>query len=229
MLPLHRCLRASLAVSSGLGARSQRFEDFLALVAEFGGACLVEVKGGDHAIIEDAAETALRSPLPHAALTWIGFDLDVMAAVKRRLPGFQVYHVVEPALASASPRAADSPRSGERLGSPRGSHAASPRPGSIEGRRAQFRRLVDAIVEAGLDGIDCYADRALLDASLLQYATAAGLGVGVWVWPSVLPGCDSAASWQHFASLGCCGFFTSDLPPAVWEWEAARARGSDGC
>lgn len=208
----------------GAGHRTQRFEEFLALVAKFGGACLVEVKGGDHAIIEDAATVALCSPLPPKDLTWIGFDLAVISALKWRLPNFKAYHVVDPPLASASPRGPNSPGSGERHGSPRGSAVMCPRPGSLMGRRAEFRRQVDAIVEAGLDGIDCYADRELLDTSLVQYAVAAGLKVGLWVWPTVLPDCDSPVSWQHFADLHC-DFFTSDLPQEVWQWEAANIRG----
>jgi hypothetical protein len=85
--------------------------------------------------------------------------------------------------------------------------------------------------ETGLDGIDFYADITLLDPStgLLQYAMDAKLSVGVWVWSSVLPGCDSPRSWQWFHDLNLSGypldFFTSDLPhPGIWEWEAGRGR-----
>ena len=53
-------------------------------------------------------------------------------------------------------------------------------------------------------------------------ARAAGLAVGVWVSKS-LPGCDLLPSWCEFAERGV-DFFTSDLPPAVWEWHASRGR-----
>jgi hypothetical protein len=65
---------------------AQRFDAFLELVSGFDGMCLVEVKGGDHGIIAGAVAVALNSALPKDQLVWIGFDLDVIAALKRHLP-----------------------------------------------------------------------------------------------------------------------------------------------
>ena len=72
----------------------------------------------------------------------------------------------------------------------------------------------------GLDGIDFDADLTLVTPAVLAHARAAGLAVGVWVSKS-LPGCDLLPSWREFAERGV-DFFTSDLPPAVWEWDRAR-------
>lgn len=159
--------------------------------------CLVEIKGGDHGIVEGAAAAALSSPLPRERLIWIGFDIEVMASMKRRLPQYQVYHVVN--VVRSSPRA---------------------RPAEV--RQGTAKQMIDAAAAAGLDGIDFDADLTLVTPAVLAHARAAGLAVGVWVSKS-LPGCDLLPSWREFAERGV-DFFTSDLPPAVWEWDRARAR-----
>lgn len=185
------------------GERLLRFDEFLLLVNSFGGSCLVEIKGKDHAIIDNAVSAALKSTLPSANLHWIGFDIEVMGAIKRRLPNYKTYYVVEPLLE-------DNSQDKSNL------RSLPLHSGKRSARAAEARRLCDEAVAAGLDGIDFYADPTLVERPLLEYARDRGLDVGVWVWRR-LPGCDTRKNWQTFHQLGI-DFFTSDLPPTICAW-----------
>ena len=99
--------------SSFSGERLLRFEDFLQLVGSFGQQCsaLVEVKGGEHAIVAPAAAIARQSlsagVVTPRQLRWIGFDLSVICALKARSPGSQCIHVVELTPAAKLPALVD--------------------------------------------------------------------------------------------------------------------------
>ena len=73
-------------------------------MGDHGRAAFVELKGGDLGIVEPAATAAEAAAalLPPGLLTWISFDAQLLAAMKRRLPQHAAYLV-----ASVDPDAAD--------------------------------------------------------------------------------------------------------------------------
>lgn len=181
----------------GGGQTLLTFDAFLALIAAHGGArCLVELKGGDSAIIDAAAEVALaRAALPFGerigpdCVIFIGFDMEVMLAMKRRLPAYRSYLVVDPCTVA------------EKL------------------------RQIASCKAGGLDGVDFCAQPADFDASVMGAAAEAGLDVGVWVWRKH-PETDTRASWDAFTELGITFFTSDLPPEIFsWQKSASSGAG----
>jgi glycerophosphoryl diester phosphodiesterase len=77
-------------------------------------------------------------------------------------------------------------------------------------------------VEAGLDGVDLNAG-AHVSKELVQWLHARGKKVAVWVYraPAIN---DTEEDWNAMAAAGV-DFFTSNLPPAIYEWHRAACAG----
>jgi glycerophosphoryl diester phosphodiesterase len=174
------------------GERILPVADFFALIASHpGAATLVELKGGDQAMVEPAvaaATAALAGGLAAESVWWISFDLALVAAMKRALPQTSAWHVVHVR-----------PEDGE----------------------ARCLELLAAAKAAGVDGVDFAALPEVVTPAVFEAAQQAGLGVGVWVSSGLAKNrevpLDTAANCELFAERGAV-FFTSDLPEEVWGW-----------
>ena len=126
--------------------------DFLGIIAAHDGAsALVELKGGDQAMVDPAvaaATAAIERGLPAPSIWWISFDLDLATAMKRRMPATSAWHV------------------------------AHVRPDEGEARCLE---LVAAAAAAGIDGVDIAGLPDVLTQRVFEAAAEAGIGVGVWV------------------------------------------------
>eukprot|EP01045_Picozoa_sp_COSAG04_P017506 COSAG04_NODE_1552_length_6377_cov_253.592959_2_plen_306_part_00 len=174
------------------GAAILPVADFFALIASHpGAATLVELKGGDQAMVEPAvaaATAAIAAGLAAESVWWISFDLALVAAMKRALPQTSAWHVVHVR-----------PEDGE----------------------ARCLELLTAAKAAGVDGVDFAALPDVVTPAVFEAAQQAGLGVGVWVSSGLAKNrgvpLDTAANCELFAERGAV-FFTSDLPEEVWGW-----------
>jgi len=82
-------------------------------------------------------------------------------------------------------------------------------------------RLIDKAAAKGLTGVDLAALPDVATQAVHDYAKSVGISVGGWVSSGLGAryglDLDSAENVALFESRGSV-FFTSDLPPSVWEW-----------
>lgn len=175
------------------GERILPVADFFGLIAASpGAATLVELKGGDQAMVP-AAVAAARVALEHGGLAaeslwWISFDLGLMSAMKKALPQTSAWHVAHV-----------KPEQGE----------------------AKCLELIAAAKAAGIDGVDFAALPDVITPAVFQAAEVAGIRVGVWVSIGLAANygkaLDTSTNCELFSERGAA-FFTSDLPAEVWAW-----------
>jgi glycerophosphoryl diester phosphodiesterase len=178
------------------GERMLPVGDFFGLIAGSpGAAALVELKGGDQAMVEPAvaaAKVALKEGgLAAESIWWISFDLALVAAMKKALPQTSAWHVA---------------------------HVTA------EQGEAKCLELIAAAQQAGIDGVDFAALPDVITPAVFEAAETAGVGVGVWVSSGLGKAngpVDTAANCELFSERGAV-FFTSDLPADVWAWWDAQ-------
>jgi len=175
---------------------------------------LVEIKGGDNAIVPllvNLATTCGR--IDPGTVKWIGFDKELMSDMKRQLPSFQVYllgqfFMMTPCLAFTD---------------------------------SAVVRWTRETLDAGLDGIDLPAStwqltHGVVETVRRQEAAQAGgdatkkkkLTVGAWCYVPHLNSSDTELAWERMRDRGA-DFFTSDLPPEIFSWaRSARERAARG-
>ena len=183
------------------GERMLPVAEFFALIASSkGAAALVELKGGDQAMVEPAvaaARVALEDGgLAAESIWWISFDLQLVGAMKNALPQTSAWHVAHV-----------TPAQGE----------------------AKCLELIAAAQKAGIDGVDFGALPDVVTPAVFEAAKTAGIGIGVWVSSglgrSYGAALDTPANCKVFSERGAV-FFTSDMPEDVWAWWAQEGAGA---
>eukprot|EP00968_Pinguiococcus_pyrenoidosus_P021334 scaffold2739_cov257-Pinguiococcus_pyrenoidosus.AAC.40 len=176
-------------------------EEAVQMVPE-GCKCLVELKSGDAKIVEALARSSVASS---GKILVIGFDLELVAAVKRRLPRVACLHVqrIHPV----------------RLFAALGLDLYS-------WYRPLFSTvdvsLLDRVQELGLDGIDVPSDGSDETLEYIREAKRRGLLVATWPFLTTLTQSDTepARQWAERAGVD---IFVSDLPPKPTRSQGATA------
>ena len=165
-------------VDIGAGEHLITMEEHLAIIsASDGGKALLELKGGDQAMVPRAvavATAALEASLQPEQLIWISFDMPLVAAMKEQMPACPAFHVahVHPA--------------------PRPDH-----PADLFGPEACIQ-LVDAAAAAGLTGVDFAAYPSVVTEAVFAHAATKSIKIGLWVAASLPGELDTPANIRLF-------------------------------
>lgn len=207
------------------GERMLPVAEFFALIASSNGAAaLVELKGGDQAMVEPAVAAArVCAALPFSHVFNIPFiqtteaqvlvDLHSQVALEDGgLAAESIWWIsFDLQLVSAMK---------DSLPQTSAWHVAHVKP---EQGEAKCLELIAAAQKAGIDGVDFAALPDVVTPAVFEAAKAAGIGIGVWVSSglgrSYGASVDTPANCKLFSDRGAV-FFTSDMPEDVWAWWA---------